>query len=267
MNEIFYSVLLGIIQGLTEFLPVSSSGHLALIEAFYPGKSNFFMLNVLLHSGTLGAIIFYYRKEIFEIISSLFTEKENYLPAKKIEARKNTVLILICDTVTILIAFPLRNYAEKFTAHPASIGLFLLLTGILLLLTRYIFPYSKTPDAKGAMFIGFFQGLSVLPGLSRSGLTIFSALFFYKEKKEAVKFSFLAGLPVILGAFFFETIKEWDNIQKNLWVLISGIFSSFVFGLISIVLLEKITEKKNLFWFSFYLIPAGIIIIVIKMFF
>jgi undecaprenyl-diphosphatase len=260
MKELLTSLLLGLVQGVTEFLPVSSSGHLALLETFAGITSNLLLLNVLLHAGTLGAICIYYRRSLGDILSTL-----RLLPARRAEKEERIpgswtliVNIAVCDAATAAVAFLLYKPTEALQSRPGVIGVFLALTGILLVLTRFLHARSRPLSWKDALVIGFFQGIAVLPGISRSGATLFAALIFTSDGKEAVRFSFLAAVPVLLGAALLETAKGWSTLHGSPLLFLPGMLLALVTGWISLGLLEKIAMRRTLGWFALYLVPAGL---------
>ena len=260
MHEFLISMLLGLVQGVTEFLPVSSSGHLAVLETFASITSDMLLLNVLLHAGTLGAICVYYRASLGDIVSllPLLPLKEGRKEDRAARGRTLIINIAACDAATAAVAFLLYKPTEAFQSQPSVIGVFLVLTAILLILTRFLRARSRPLDWKDALIIGLFQGVAVLPGISRSGATLFAALIFTSDRKEAVRFSFLAAIPVLFGAALLETVKGADALRGNLLLYVPGMLLAFIAGWVSLALLESITARRHLHWFAAYLIPVGL---------
>jgi len=261
MSELLTSLLLGLVQGVSEFLPVSSSGHLAILETFAGIKSDIILLNVLLHAGTLAAIVVYYRRSFVRMAAAVLDWVRK--PAAErdpgsAESARLVLTILLADAVTAAVAFPLYGPTETLSGRPAVIGWLLVVTAALLLLTRFIGARGSTIGWKAAVVIGLMQGLAVLPGISRSGATIFAALLFTTDRKEAVRFSFLAAVPVLLGAALVEGLGGMDRIAGNALLYIPGTAVAFLAGLGSLRLLERVTAGRSLHWFALYLIPAGL---------
>lgn len=260
-SELVQSLLLGLVQGVTEFLPISSSGHLALFEILTDMKTDVILLSVLLHAGTLGAICFYYRGSLARIFSSCIRLLKHRSINDHEEERANITLaakIILADIITILLAIVLYKPTESISSETKTIGVFLVITAILLILTRFIFTKEKPLTWRAAAIIGFFQGIAVLPGISRSGATIFAALLFTSNRKEAVRFSFLIAIPVLLGAAVFETAGGISEITGNLLLYLPGTIIAFITGWFCLKLLEKITVGRHLHWFALYLIPSGL---------
>ena len=205
------AVLMGIVQGLSEFLPVSSSAHLVFTSNFYKvfkgieivQQSNeevFF--DIMLHFGTLIAVLIFFRKEILSILKALIhaIKTKNY---SNHEA-KIGLYIILGTLITIALALPLHDFAEMLVYSPAIVGGLLIITGIALFVSEYIsknvVARKENVDLKSSILIALAQGLAVLPGLSRSGWTIATGLFTGLDRITAAKYSFLLSIPIILGA-------------------------------------------------------------------
>ncbi|MBB6062446.1 undecaprenyl-diphosphatase [Thermosipho japonicus] len=243
MNQI----VLGLIQGLTEFLPISSSGHLTLFSYLFniePNISNF----AFLHLATLAAIIVFVWKEIVEILKGMFTLKKEYY---------SLVLKIIISTIPAAIfGFLFNSTIENSFSNLKIISFFFLVTA------ASLFVSDKLKGKKDffnisyidAFIIGLFQMIAIFPGISRSGITLFGALTVGLKREKALKYSFLMGIPVILGAGILETSK----IELNSYILISGLVA-FLSGLLSLLILKKLTISKKLKIFSYYCILIAII--------
>lgn len=259
MNEID-AIILGIIQGLTEFLPVSSSGHLEisreLLNTNRLASENLLMTSVL-HFATALSTILVFRKDIFNLIRGLF-DSDN----------KTSKLYIINIIIAIVPAGVIGFYFEQeikslFTGNMKLVGSMLIITGLLLLLTKIIkhknFKISKTH----ALIIGVSQALAIIPGISRSGATICTSLFLGNKKNEAAKFSFLIVIPVIFGAILKNLSDGKFDDEIKISVLFIGFISSFVTGVLACKLMLKIVTNNNLIYFSFYCFTLGIISIFI----
>ncbi len=262
MNAI-QSIILGIIQGLTEFLPVSSSGHLALADVIlgiHLADSTLF--NIFLHVATLCAVFIVFRKRIGAILISLWrfvTGKSG--PEDRINQRLFAILAA-ATAATVVIALLLYKTVEYVTAAPRIISLLFIATGLILLSTLFFrgkTGYRELTFWQG-LATGIAQGIGVFPGISRSGITISTALATGVERGHAGEFSFLLSIPAILGALVFE-IKDAGSLIMDvpLHIIGLGFIAAFVVGIISLVVLLKLIQSGKLFVFSFYLIPLGIV--------
>lgn len=238
-------LILSMIQGITEFLPVSSSGHLALFQILSKEfKEPPVFFDVFLHLATLFSILFYYRKKL-----------KNYFTLNKI------LMLLSGMAGTFIVAFPLKNYAKVSFSSPYFIALFLFITGIFLYLANGIKEKSKEMNLRDAFLIGVFQGFAIFPGISRSGITISTALILGLPSEIACEFSFILSVPVILGANLIEVLPE---IKKNVFIAepsyLFFFLISFMLGLIFLNFTNKIFKKRLLKPFSFYCIIVSVLI-------
>lgn len=251
------SILLGALQGFTEFLPVSSSGHLAVAESFMNLQEVPVLFDILLHISTLLVVIIVFRNRIWGIIVSLF-KRGNIDQEDKIN-RKLLLMILLSTVFTGVIGFALDGIgADKYLT---IIYMFFIITGFILIGSR--FPGGsidyRSIGIKQSIITGISQGLGVLPGISRSGITISAALLSGMDREKAGEYSFLISIPAILGAFILK-LKDAEGLldMVNPAVISAGMLSAFVVGLFSLRLLLKLVKKGKLYFFSIYLIPLGI---------
>jgi len=260
MNEID-AIILGVIQGLTEFLPVSSSGHLEiareLLDTNQLPSDNLLMTSVL-HFATALSTILVFRKDIYDLIKGLF-DKEN----KK--SKSYVIKILIAIVPAGLVGFLLSDEIEfLFSGNMMLVGIMLIITGTLLFLTKILKTKNFKISSVHALIIGLSQAFAVIPGISRSGATICTSLFLGNNKSEAAKFSFLIVIPVIFGAILKDVLSGdiFDN-EIKISILIIGFISSFLTGVLACKLMLKIVANNNLIYFSFYCFVLGIISIFI----
>jgi len=253
----FQAALLGIIQGLTEFIPVSSSGHLVIFQYFLNIKEAQLLFNVVVHLGTLIPIFIIYRREIIEI-----------LKLKK-ERRKETFYILLAIIPTGIIGILFEDFFESLFSNPYLTSLMLIITGIILYVTEMIDGGEK--DLEELKFwqpilVGIAQGGAIIPGISRSGSTIAASLFQGLNRETAARFSFLMSIPVIGGAGFlqFLNVLESGEIVVGIDILIIGVLSAAVSGYIAIRVLLKILKEKKLNYFSYYYWAAALLVIVLS---
>lgn len=282
------AVLMGILQGITEFLPVSSSGHLAIFKNVFEVNTNTGLLfDILLHVGTLVAVCIVYFKDIIRMViegAGLFLDifrnigvfvhnlstnrRRKYYPLLKSPYRKLTLLILISTIPTGIFGLLLKGVIEVAEGGLLIPGVCLIATGVLLLISDHI-PRGdiKTKEAgyKSAAWIGICQGVATLPGLSRSGTTITACMVQGFDRKFAVKYSFLMSIPVILGAAFMELKdigKEAVIPKGEMFYYIAGMSVAGIVGYVCIKTMLVAVKKKKFKVFSFYCLMVGILSIV-----
>lgn len=270
MNEWLQTLILGAIQGLTEFLPVSSSGHLALAQNIlgdsFLFKEQAVAFDLVLHVGTLLPVLYYYRAELAAMIKSVlsgspFGEGGPWAWLKADPHRWLAFLVVIATIPTGIIGVTLKDPLERVFHNPLLICGALFITGILLFSTRY----TERPQAKltmtliAALIIGLGQGMAITPGVSRSGTTIAIALILGFDRALAARFSFLLSIPAILGAVVL-TAKDGVSLPPGgLGPLVLGFFTSMVFGYLALWMLVALVKRGNLYKFSYYLWPVSIL--------
>lgn len=253
MNPVFYYILLGIIQGLTEFIPVSSSGHLVLAQSIFGLREQQIFFDIVLHLGTLLAIIVYFYRDILDIIKSLSSPSSDGF---------RLFILLIVGTVPVaILGFFLKRYFELLFSLPIYSAVFLVVTGIVLFLTRFVKRTEKGIRAFSfldAITIGIAQVIAIAPGISRSGITISTGIFRGIDRKLCARYSLLLSIPAILGALLSE-IKEVEKlVPLDLIYMFLGFVSSFLVGYIAITILVKCLEKARFYMFSYYCWIVGI---------
>jgi len=274
--SIFMAIFLGIVQGVAEFLPISSSGHLAIFQNLFNmnyNEDNHLFFEVLLHLGTLISIIFVYRKDISEMIRDALY----YLRMKSdsnddepivLKPAGRTLLFIIIGTLPLLIALVFSSAVSSLFFNMLFIGFALIITGSLLFVSsRYIKPGTKTGKTMtvvDAIVIGLAQAVAVLPGLSRSGTTISVGLTRGLSSSFAVKFSLLLSIPAVLGATLITFLRAVINgIDFGLLpaYLIGFVFATGI-GFLAIQILRRVIAKDNLGYFSYYCWIVGAITII-----
>jgi len=248
--NIFIAFLLGLVQGLTEFLPVSSSGHLVLLQKIFGIQNNVILFDIILHLGTLLAVVIIYRKSILDLIKNPFSKKMRFL--------------IVGTFPTLIIAFLFKDFFESaFSGNLLFIGF--LATSILLLITNYYDKKklnSKNMNYKYILTMGIFQGIAVFPGLSRSGSTVTSSLILGVKKEEALEYSFLLSIPIILASLIYELIFSSITISSvEVLPIIIGFLTSSLFGIISIKFMIKIVKNNTYKYFAIYLIVLSAFLI------
>ena len=270
--DLIQSILMGIVQGLSEFLPISSSAHLVFTSNFYKvfkgieivqESNQEVFLDIMLHLGTLIAVLIFFRKEIMEIVKALYFGLKNKDYSSK--DFKTGIYIMIGTVVTVLIAFPLNEVAEFLVFKPAIVGGLLMFTGCLLLFSEWWgkrIGEKKDINLKSSILIAIAQGLAALPGFSRSGLTIATGLLSGHERKTAAEYSFLLSIPIILGASMVYPLIKLDFaevVTYNWTAIIVGTIVSGIVGYLCIKYFLKFVGRFSLAVFGYYCLIMGII--------
>ncbi len=257
MTEL-YAILLGAIQGLTEFLPVSSSGHLVLAQTWFGLKDVPLLFDVMLHIATLLAVIFFYRKDLIELtkgfVSGLSEVGDQGLATiwNSNHAFRFVILIVVASIPTGIIGVAGKDFFESLFSSPMAVGFALLATTIIVGSTFFIKRESnKRLGIVSAFIIGIAQGIAIIPGISRSGSTIATALWLDIPREEAARFSFLLSIPAILGALMLS-LRKTDFASLHIVPLSAGFVSAAVVGFFALVALVAITKKGKLYIFAPY---------------
>lgn len=261
----FQAIFLGIIQGLTEFLPVSSSGHLVLFEHFLNINFDETMLkgfDVILHCGTLLAIIFYFQKDLKQLWQG-FVEA---VQTKTCNANARVVRNLFLATVPALfVGFFWNDFLDENFRNVKAVGAMLILTGMLLFLGEK-FPKQKKQTAinlKQSFFIGCAQAIALIPGISRSGSTISVAMLQGINRETAARFSFLMAIPAISAATGYVLLKAFlgEIFFPAFSILLIGFLTSFLSSYLCVKFLMQFIRKHSLSVFSYYLFVVGLFLI------
>ncbi len=272
MINTIQALILGIVQGLTEFLPVSSSGHLVIMQHYLGFREPLLLFDVMLHVATLVAVVIYFRQDLWGIILSLIRLKKK--TPEEILHRKMFYFILLGTIPTGALGIFFNRWAKFFFVSVIFTSFMLLFTGILL----WVSERKEKPEGKeslekegpgkgigkmratDALLIGIMQGVAIMPGISRSGATISTGLLRGIKKELAFRYSFLLSIPAIIGALGLQ-LRE-ASLEKNLpshllpWV--GGALSAAVIGYLSLTLLRKAVIKKKLSIFAYYCWIVGI---------
>ena len=246
------AAILGVIQGLTEFFPISSSAHLAIAQKLFGIKESFLAFDIFLHIGTLVSILIYFRNDILALIT---------------KKRRLAVFVAAATVPTAAIGFMFKDVIEELFIRIHLVGYSLLATGMLLFLAS---AYSRINRSKPGKKVGFLssvavgvaQGLAVIPGISRSGATISTGILSGIDKESAFRFSFLLAIPAILGA----SLLKYRDIENGLLTgdymnFICGGIAALVTGLISISLLLKVIKRDRLYIFGIYCVVVAVLVI------
>lgn len=250
--NILQAIILGAVQGVTEWLPISSSGHLALFQMLF-GLEVPISFDILLHFSTLLVLFTIYWKDLIGIILSWLKWET------KSSSFKLGYLLIIGTIPTGIVGLLFKDLFESFFSSVLAIGIAYLFTALILFLSKFAKEDTKL-STPSALLVGLAQGIAIIPGVSRSGSTISIGLLLGIDRKKIAKFSFLLALPAILGA----TILEGGNIIRSnigLVPLIFGMVSAYVVGLISLKWLLRIIERKGFYLFGWYCLILGIVLI------
>jgi undecaprenyl-diphosphatase len=262
--ELFNAIILGIIQGLTEFLPVSSSGHLELAKVILGDKSvgeESMLMTVTLHAATALSTMIVFRKEIIEIFQGLFQFKNN-------EAFQFSLKIVISMIPAACVGLLFEEEIETlFNRQIIFVGAMLLLTGVLLYFADKAKNTGKTVSNRDALIIGIAQAIAILPGISRSGATISTSVLLGIDRERAARFSFLMVVPLIIGKMSKDIIDgDLAGEAVNLMALSAGFIAAFLTGLFACVWMIKLVKNSKLTYFSIYCVIIGTLAILYGLF-
>ncbi len=262
---ILQAIILGILQGLTEFLPISSSGHLVILPFFLnwqlPEKE-MFLFNVLVQVGTIVAVIIYFWKDLIAIITDFFKQLFSGTPFATTNARLGWLLIIATIPAGLAGLF-LQDLVEASFTSPLFAGIALMVTAILMILGEKICQrIGSTEDITllEALFMGVMQSLALFPGISRSGATISGGMMRHLRREAAGKFSFLMAVPIMLaagGLSTYQMVTEVPDLMSFLPIMAIGFITALVVGYIAIRWLLHFLVKNSLIYFSIYCIMLG----------
>ena len=243
-------LLLAVVQGLTEFLPVSSSGHLALGQMILGVGEGSLIGVVVLHAGTLVAVLVYYRSVIANLVRGVFGASSEDVDG--ISPRQYVALIILGNLPAILIGLTLKDRIEELFISPWAVFAAMGATAVVLWSTRGREVGPKGPNSRRALLIGCAQALAILPGASRSGWTIAVALWLGLKPEAAARFSFLLSIPVIFGALVLE-LADHDGATVSVGPLLLGFIVAALVGLFALRWLVALVRRMELFRFAIYL--------------
>ena len=268
------ALVLGVVQGVAEFLPISSSGHLSLLQHFFGMEEPDALYNILLHFATLIAVCVVYWRDIVDMIVEFFrgiaalAGRGGGRERSKPPEGRRLVLLVILGTLPLFLVLPFDDLVEGMGANPTFVSLMLLLTGCILFLSDHYAGGKKTvrsATVKDALLVGLAQGMATIPGLSRSGTTISAGMALGFDRNFAVRYSFLLSLPAVLGATLLKVVKVAASGEADLTLLpmyLSGMVVAGVVGYFSISLVKLMADKGKFGKFAFYCwIVGGIALI------
>jgi len=250
MVGFFEAFVLGLVQGVTEWLPVSSSGHLVLVQNFF-GISEPIIFDVVLHFASLLVILFVFWKDIVGLVSGL-------LRLEKYSVRFFLMLVLASVPVAF-VGFFFNDFIKSVFNNNYTVGVSLLVTSVLLFLSKYPKVKNKGLNFVSSFVVGIAQAAAILPGISRSGATISSGLMMGVKKEEIAKFSFLLFIPAIIGAGLFE-MGDISGVS-DFSVLFVAFLTALVFGFLSLKLLLSLIKKGKFHYFAWYCLVLGLAVL------
>lgn len=264
--ELLEALLLGILQGVTEFLPVSSSGHLVLAQELIGSDLNRgITFEIVVHFGSFFSILIYFRKRLWEILRNFFRFLGNPATMKttwneNLDARMS-VYILISMIPAGLVGFTLKDSLESLFSNPSVVSLMLLLTGLILYSNKYIETGVKDVNPARAFLVGVGQAFAMIPGISRSGTTITLGNWLGLRREQIAEFSFLMLLPVIAGAMLleFRDLLGGESDTNTASYLSVAFLASLISGYYSLKYLIKIFKSKGLHYFAYYCWSVGLL--------
>jgi undecaprenyl-diphosphatase len=267
--DIIKGIIMGLVQGLTEFLPISSSGHLVLAGSILNiGSKSGLFFEVMMHVGTLISVFFVFGSDIIELIKEFFgligdilSRRKPYV--KNNEYRNMLVMVIIASVPTGLVGILFDDLFERAFSSVAIVSVMLMITGLLLFYGDRLKKGNKTIGrikVLDALIIGLFQGLAITPGISRSGSTIVASLSRGLTRETATKFSFILSIPAILGASAIELISFAGTAagNENFAMILAGMVAAAVSGVFAIRFLISLLNRGGLHYFSYYCWAIGI---------
>ena len=246
------ALFLGILQGLTEFLPVSSSGHLVLAQELVGVSDPGVAFEVVLHLGTLLSVLVFFRKQLFSLIASLYS--------KDMVQERRMVGYLILGTIPAgFVGLLFEDFFDRVFSNPALTSVMLLVTGLLLFISRFFKSGRKEIGLPSALIMGVGQALAIFPGISRSGSTIVAGMMTGVNPSKAAEFSFLLAIPAIGGAALLKA-GELLSLQSSLWgPYLLGLILSFVTGLGAVYAVLAAVRRGRFEFFAYYCFAVGLL--------
>jgi|TARA_B110000240_G_scaffold65092_1_gene74223 undecaprenyl-diphosphatase len=257
--DYFEAFLLGIVQGLTEFLPISSSGHIEISKVILGSsfdKNEGLLFTIILHFATSLSTMFFFRKDIIDIFKGLLTKKWN-------ESKKFSLSILISMIPAVFIGLLYEDFINSlFNGSLILVAAMLYITGLLLFLSDFLKLKKKEITYKNSFIIGLAQAIAILPGISRSGATIATSVIMGIDREKAARFSFIMVIPLIFGSMFKSMIDYDFNLESfNILSLLIGFISAFITGLFACKWMIRLVKSSKLYYFSIYCWIVGSIIV------
>ena len=275
--KFWMAIVLGVVQGVAEFLPISSSGHLSLLQYFFSMEEPDTLYNILLHFATLIAVCVVYWRDIVEMILEFFRAIGDLASGKRTQGNppeaRRMILLLILGTLPLFLVLPFDDFVEGLGANPVFVSAMLLVTGCILFLSdRYGGgrKNGRTATVKDVLLVGLAQGAATIPGLSRSGATISAGMALGFDRNFAVRYSFLMSLPAVFGATLLKVVKVVKDGAFDTELLpmyLTGMAVAGVVGFFSISLVKLLASKGKFGSFAYYCWIVGVIALIASFFF
>ncbi|KQC09486.1 MAG: hypothetical protein APR62_14210 [Smithella sp. SDB] len=258
-------IILGIVQGLTELFPVSSSAHLVILQSFLPDfHQPGVAFDAILHMGTLFAVVFYFRLDIHNMFKALLPQRDTTLFAKKenLHLRRIIIFLIIGTIPAAFFGLLFKDYIHSIFESAHAAAFFLIITGLLLFFSDKVKNArrdEKDMNLADSILIGFAQAAALLPGISRSGATITAGIFRRLNRTSAARFSFLLSLPAVSGAVILESSYFKQIPSSEIWLYFVGFICSMIAGLISLKLFFLVIREARLKFFAYYCWSLGLL--------
>ena len=268
------AIWLGLIQGVTEFLPVSSSAHLVFFQHLFGLREPLIFFDVVLHLGTLLSLVIYFAADLASLVRDsvygifyLFQRKSKEVISELAPGAPWALGIIIASVPTALIGYFFKDWFESLFGSLPAVGVALLITSALLWATRFLSKGEKEIERVKAvdfLIIGILQGIAIVPGISRSGSTLAAGLFRGLKKEDAFRFAFLLAIPAILGAGWLELHHAGLENQVSLPALITGFLMAASSGFLAISVLARVVRNGRIHQFAYYTLPLGVLILILS---
>lgn len=275
--KFWMAIVLGVVQGVAEFLPISSSGHLSLLQYFFSMEEPDTLYNILLHFATLIAVCVVYRRDIADMVLEFFRAIGDLTSGKRTQGNppeaRRMILLLILGTLPLFLVLPFDDFVEGLGANPVFVSVMLIVTGCILFLSdRYGGgrKNGRTATVKDVLLVGLAQGAATIPGLSRSGATISAGMALGFDRNFAVRYSFLMSLPAVFGATLLKVVKVVKDGALDTELLpmyLTGMVVAGVVGFFSISLVKLLASKGKFGSFAYYCWIVGVIALIASFFF
>lgn len=262
------AILLGIVQGLTEFLPVSSSGHLVLSEYLLKVKFDDISFEVFLHFGTFLAVVIFFRHKIWAMFKAVGLRARSIFSGEVCPSNNEDWrlfwLIVVGSIPAGIAGVSFKDYLERSFSSVTFTAMTLLCTGIVLFLTKFFQPKKEYLGFGDALWVGLAQAIAILPGISRSGFTISAGIFSGVKRSKAAEFSFLLSLPAVLGASLLKLkdVLGHGSLSQEVTTYLIGVVTSFVIGYLAISILLNVIKKGKFQYFGYYCLTVGLLFLI-----
>jgi len=261
--DILLAIFLGILQGVTEWLPISSSGHLVLFQYIF-GTTNNVVYDIMVHGGTLLAVIIFFWKDFIMILKNFFLTFVDLWKYKRKaffidEDRKLTWYVILATIPIIFVGILLQDYVDEIFNSLTVVSIGFIVTGVWLLST-YRVKGREQLNLKRSLVIGIAQSIAIFPGISRSGSTIATGMLLNVDKEKAARFSFLLSIPTIGGAFIYKILKT-PMVDVFTLSNIVGFITAFIVGILTIKFLLYIIKRGRFYLFGFYTLSLGTLLL------